>query len=98
MQKAPIIWFSQRQNTVEAATFGSEIVALHICNELIVALCYKLCMFGVPLDGPADVFCDNCGVVMHAIKPESTLQKKHNAINYHAFCEAAAAGILRVGK
>ena len=35
---------------------------------------------------------------MNASKPESTLQKKHNATNYHAVCEAAAAGILRVGK
>ena len=29
---------------------------------------------------------------------ESTLVKKHNAINYHVVQEAAAAGILRVGK
>ena len=98
MQNAPIIWFSKRQNTVEAATFGSDFFALRICKEFIVTLCYKLRMFGVPLYGPADVFCDNRGVVMNAGKPEYTLQKKHNAINYHAFCEAAAAGILRVGK
>ena len=50
VQNAPIIWFSKRQNTVEAATFGSEFVALRICKELIVALRYKLRMFGVPLD------------------------------------------------
>ena len=55
-------------------------------------------MYGVLLDGPEDVFCDNCGVATNASKPESTLQKKHNAINYHAVREAAAAGILRVGK
>ena len=30
--------------------------------------------------------------------PESTLMKKHNAINYHAVREAAAAGILCDGK
>ena len=48
--------------------------------------------------GPADVFCDNHGVVMNSSKPESTLQKKCNAINYLAVCEAAAAGILRVRK
>ena len=35
---------------------------------------------------------------MNASKTESTLQKKHNTINYHAVCEASAAGILRVGK
>ena len=98
VQNAPIIWFSKRQNTVEAATFGSEFVALRICKELIVALRYKLRMFGVPLNGPADIFYENRGVVMNVSKPESTLQKKHNAINYHAVREAAAVGILRVGK
>ena len=59
VQNAPFIWFSNRQNTVEEATFGSEIVALRICTELIFALHYKLRMFGVLLDRPADVFCDN---------------------------------------
>ena len=98
VQNAPIIWYSKRQNTVEAATFGSEFVALRICKELIVALRYKLRMFGVPVEGPANVFCDNRGVVKNASIPESTLAKKHNAINYHAVREAAAAGILRVGK
>jgi hypothetical protein len=98
VQNAPITWFSKRQNTVEAATFGSEFVALRICKEMIVALRYKLRMFGVPIDGPTNVFCDNRGVVRNASIPESTLMKKHNAINYHAVREAAAAGILRVGK
>jgi hypothetical protein len=98
VQNAPIVWYSKRQNTVEAATFGSEFVALRICKELIVAMRYKLRMFGVPIDGPANVFCDNRGVVKNASIPESTLLKKHNAINYHAVREAVAAGIMRVGK
>ena len=98
VQNAPITWFSKRQNTVEAEKFGSEFFALRIFKELIVALRYKLRMFGVPLDGPADIFCDNRGVVMNASKPQSTLQKKHNAINYHTVCEADEAGISRVGK
>jgi hypothetical protein len=84
VQNTPIIWFLKRQNTVEVATFGSEYVALRICKEFIVALRYKLCMFGVPIDGPANVFCDNCGVMKNASIQESTLMKKHNAINYHA--------------
>ena len=95
---APIIWFCKRQNTVEAATFGSEFVALRICKELIVGLRYKLRMFGVPIEGPTNVFCDNRGVVQNASIPESVLLKKHNAINYHAVREAVAAGIIRVGK
>jgi hypothetical protein len=32
VQNAPILWYSKRQNTVEAATFGSEMVALWICK------------------------------------------------------------------
>jgi hypothetical protein len=55
-------------------------------------------MFGVPIEGPTNVFCDNRGVMKNASIPESTLMKKHNAINYHAVREAAAAGILRVRK
>ena len=39
---------------------------LCICKELIVVLCYKIRMFGVPLDGLADVFCDNRVVLMNA--------------------------------
>jgi hypothetical protein len=98
VKNALIIWFSKKQNTVEVATFGSEFVALQICKEMIVALQYKLRMFGVPIEGPANVFCDNRGVVKNVSIPESTLMKKHNVINYHAVREAVAAGILRVGK
>ena len=56
-------------------------------------------MFGVPIDGPANVFCDNNGVVKNTTIPESMLAKKHNAINYQAIREeAVAAQILRVDK
>jgi hypothetical protein len=53
-------------------------------------------MFGVPLDGPAQVYCDNQGVVKITSIPESVLSKKHNAISNHAVREAAAAGVLEV--
>jgi hypothetical protein len=57
---------------VEAATFGSEMVALQICKQLIVAICYTFKMFGVEVDGPSNVFCDNHGVVKNVSIPEST--------------------------
>jgi hypothetical protein len=98
VQNALILWYSKRQNTVEVATFRSEMVALRICKELIVARYYKLRMFGVEVNGPVNVFCDNRGVVKNVSILESMLMKKHNAINYHAVREAVAAGILRVGK
>jgi hypothetical protein len=98
VNNAPVQWYSKRQNTVESSSFGSEFVALLIAKEMIVALQYKLRMFGVPISGATNVFCDNNGVVKNASVPHSMLQKKHNAINYHAIREAVAAGILRVGK
>ena len=30
VNRAPILWFSKRQNTVESATFGSEFVSMRI--------------------------------------------------------------------
>ena len=59
VNKAPIISFSKRQNTVETSTFGSEFTALKNAVELVEDLRYKLCMFGVPIEGPTNVFCDN---------------------------------------
>ena len=68
---------------MESSTFGSEFVAMRIAKDMAIALRYKLRMFGIPIDGPADVFCDNQGVVKNTSLPESLLSKKHNAINYH---------------
>ena len=63
-----------------------------------MALRYKLRMFGVPLDRPTDTMCGNQGVVKNTSLPQSTMGKKYNSVNYHVVCEAAAAGISRVGK
>ena len=94
VQNAPIVCFSKPQNTVESSSFGSEFVALRAAKDMIVALQYKLRMSWVSIAGPANVFCDNNGIVKNTTIPESMLAKKHNAINYHAICKAVAAGIL----
>jgi hypothetical protein len=65
---------------------------------LIVAINYKLRMFGVEIDGPAKVFCNNHGIAKNISILELMLMKKHNAINYHVVREGVAAGILRVEK
>jgi hypothetical protein len=94
VQNASIFWFSKRQNTVESSSFGSEFVALRVAKDVLVALRYKLRMFGVPIDGPANVLCENNGVVRKTTIQESMLTKKHNAIKYHAILKAVAAKIL----
>ena len=56
VNRAPVIWYSKRQNTVEVSTFGSEITTMKNAIELIEALPYKLRMFGVPIDGAIKIF------------------------------------------
>jgi hypothetical protein len=63
VNNALVGWYSKRQNTVETSTFGSECVALRIAMEQVEALRYKLRMFGVPIDGPGDIYCDNQSVL-----------------------------------
>ena len=93
----PILWYSKRQNTLETSTFGSEFVALCIAIEMNDALRIKLCMLGIPLDGPTNGFCDNKSVVKNSSIPESRLSKKHNAIAYHKVRESCACNSIRIG-
>jgi hypothetical protein len=51
VNRAPIVWYSKRQQTVESSTYASEYIAMKVCIESIQHLRYKLRMFGVPLDG-----------------------------------------------
>ena len=96
--RAPIIWYSKRKNTVETSTFGSEFTAMKTGIELIEGLRYKLRMFGVPIEGPTNIYCDNEAVYKSTVMPESTLKKKHHSIAYHRCREAVAAGTARVAK
>jgi hypothetical protein len=66
--------------------------------ELIEALRYKLRMFGIPVDGPTNIYCDNESVVNNCSRPESTLNKKHHSIAYHRCREAVASLTCRVTK
>ena len=63
---------------------------------MIKGLRYKLRMMGIPIDGSTSVFCDNKSVVTNASVPESTLNKKHLEICYHAIREAVAARVMRI--
>ena len=95
---APIMWYSKRQNSVEVSSFGSEFVAMRIGTEMLKALRYKLRMFGIPIDGPANVFCDHQSVVTNVSTPDSVLKRKHNSIAYHFCREAIASGMMVVRK
>ena len=98
INKAPIHFYSKRQPNIEVSTFGAEFCALRIGVEMVKALRYKLRMFGIPMGGPASVFCDNEAVYKNTVLPESTLKKKHHSIAFHYCREAVAAKIVQVAK
>jgi hypothetical protein len=98
VNRAPILWFSKRQSTVESSTFSSELVAARIATEMIKGLRVKLRMMGVEVIGPTSMFCDNDSVVMQSTRPESALKKKHQILAYHLVREAQASNIISVSK
>jgi hypothetical protein len=93
-----VIWYSKRQNTVEASTFGSEFIAMKTAIEQVESLRYKLWMMGIPINGPTSVYTDNQSVFKNATSPESVLKKKHNSIAYHRTREAQAAKTVQVAR
>ena len=68
---------------------------MRIATEMLLALRTSLWMLRVPIDGPADVFCDNNSVVQSSTIPASVLKKKHNAVSFHMVRETIA-GAMRV--
>ena len=58
-KRTPVMWLSKKYNSVETSTFGSKFTAIKLTVELVIAFRYKLRMFGVPLEGPTDMFSDN---------------------------------------
>jgi hypothetical protein len=96
--RAPILAYSKRQNSVETSTYGSELVAMRQAIDLVKSLRYKLRMFGIPVEGPTNIFCDNESVYKNTSIPESVLSKKQHSISYHSAREAVAAEIVRIAK
>ena len=94
LNQTPIAWYSKRQGRVQTATYGSEFMAARTASEQIIDLRYTLRMMGIPIDGPSWMFGDNQSVITSATIPESTLNKRHNALSYHLVRECIAAQII----
>ena len=56
-------WSSEKQNSCETSTFGSEFVAMKQATEYVRGLRYKLRMMGISVDDTAFVFGDNQSVL-----------------------------------
>jgi len=55
-------------------------------------------MFGVPIEGPTSMYCDNEAVYKNVSIPSSVLNKKMHGISYYFCREAVAGGICRIAK
>ena len=64
--------------------------------ELLITFRLTLRYFGIPLDQPTTLLCDNDAACKNARHPESKLTKNHNQANFHKSREAVAALIIRV--
>jgi hypothetical protein len=69
-------------------------MAARTASEQIIDLRYTLRMMGIPIDGPSWMFGDNQSVITSSTIPESTLNKRHNALSYHLVRECIAAKII----
>ena len=67
LNRVTILWYSRRQNTVESSTFGNELIALKTAVEMLIGLRLKLLCFGIPIDGPSNVMCDNEAVTKNCV-------------------------------
>ena len=69
INKYTIHWYINRQTTIEESTLGEDFCAMKAGVEMVEALRYKLQMFGVPIDGSANVLCDNETFYRNKITP-----------------------------
>jgi hypothetical protein len=80
LNMAPIVWFSQHQQTVESSVFGPEFVAMNNGIDTCRGLRYKLRMIDVTLSGPTFFYGDNMSGAHKTQRPESVFKKKSNSI------------------
>ena len=100
VNRAPVKWYSKRQNTVETSAFSSEFIAMRHCIEDVEAIRFKLRCFGIPIDEEEPetlILCDNETLVKNASHVESKLNKKHSSVAYHFTRWNVAAGVIKIG-
>ena len=98
VNKATILWYSKKQNTVGTSTFSSESISLKTATELVKALWCKLWVLGIPIEVPTNMFCDNEAVYKNASTPEFKLKNKNVSICCHNFRESVTGGLARIAK
>ena len=55
-------------------------------------------MFGIPIDGATNVYCNNEAVFKNVVNPDSTLNKKQHSMRHYYCRQIVVAGVVRVAK
>jgi hypothetical protein len=92
----PLDWYSQKQATVEMATYGSEFVAALIWVEQIIDLWKPLGYLGVPINSKSYMFGNNKSVVARSMQVYAKLHKHHHMLLFQRVCEEILSGIIGV--
>ena len=74
-----------------------DFVTLRIATKLIESPIYNIRCFGVWIDFPYIIFCDNKLVVANASVSDSLLNERHNAICYHILRKSQVVGNIYLG-
>ena len=64
-----VSWLSKHQKPVEAATYGSEMIASRIAVEMIISMRYFLYMLGINLEPSLALVGVNMAVVLNTTIP-----------------------------
>ena len=94
LNQTPIDAYTNRQSTVETATYGSEFVAARTAVDQIIDIRTTLRYLGVPIRDKSYMFGDNKSVVTSSTIPNSTISKRHHLASYHRVREAIAAKFI----
>jgi hypothetical protein len=71
----PYKWKSHRQTSADTATFGTELTAGRVAIEEAIATIHMLQSFGVPVNGPAEIYIDNSEVISNVTLSGISLKK-----------------------
>ena len=85
INRSTIYWYINQQPLVEEITSGTLFCKMKSLFEMVEAMIYKLRMSGIPIYGPANVYCDDKVTYKNTIIPELTLKNKLHSIYYHWF-------------
>jgi hypothetical protein len=98
VMQTPIKWHSKLQDTVECATYSSELSSGRTAVDQGIATRMALRGMGVPIESFTWLMGDNQSVITQCTIPTSVLTKRHNMLSYHRIRWAVVAGIIKFVK